>query len=138
MIISTLWALQKAIHHQLTHFPALNVLLSGRIYDAVPGDTVFPYIVIGADTMRRWDTKSYSGSNLTLSLHVWAQEAGRSMVKKIMMHMEEALLEVPLELENHHLVMLSTEFVQSYMEKDNQTAHGIMRLRALTHQAYGG
>jgi uncharacterized protein DUF3168 len=136
MTISSLWALQKAVHNKLTTNAALNAVIEQRIYDAVPADAIFPYIVIGNDTMRSWDNKSFKGSNLTLTLHVWSQEHGRGIVKQIMGLIGDALLEIPIALDDHNLVTLAVEFSQTFMEKDNQTAHGIIRIRALTHLAY--
>ena len=67
------WALQQAIYTALTANAAVASACGGRVFDAVPRDCTFPYVVIGEAE----ESDAGSGtSEHRLALHLWSHGGG--------------------------------------------------------------
>jgi hypothetical protein len=130
--------IQKAI------FVRLTAQLAGTpVYDHVPQDSAFPYVVIGADTSIPWDTKTNDGQEFTCTFHVWDKlAAGRKSVKSLMQNIYSALhqQESNLSLSGFTVVLMRCEFTETYQEtavegEVDHYYHGVMRFRALVRNS---
>ncbi len=125
------WPLQQAI------FTALNGNVSGidsanvSVYDDVPENTVYPYVVIGEETAANNGTKDLDGIEHTLTLHVWSQYRGRREIKEIMQSVYQLLHDAAITVSGASLVNIRQEFNNTLMENDGITRHGVMRFRAV-------
>jgi|SRR5690606_2996377 len=122
-------ALQQAVYDQLSGYPGMPT-----VYDDVPGDAAFPYVVIGDDTHIPFDTDDSLGSESTLTLHVWSRYRGKKECKDIMALIYAALTRQPLALDGHDLITIEFEYSEVVLDPDGQTRHGVQRFRALVEQ----
>lgn len=101
------------------------------VYDHVPQDTPFPYIVIGDDTSTAWDTDNSIGSESTLTIHVWSRQRGRKEVKEIMADIYASLHRHDVSISGGVLVECAAEFQESFLDPDGITRHGVIRFRLI-------
>lgn len=125
------WPLQQAV------FSALNGNVTGlngsniTVYDDVPEDVVYPYVIIGEETALNFGSKTLDGVEHTLTIHVWSQYRGRREIKQIMQSVYEILHEADINVSGASLVNIRQEFSTTLAENDNITRHGVMRFRAV-------
>ena len=124
-------AVQRAIFDRLAADAELSGLVSG-LFDHVPEESSFPYVVLGEGTAVDWSAKDIDGQRHTLVLHVWSRARGRSEAKSIMGRLYDLLHRADLILVGHKLVILRFDFSETLREVDGLTYHGVMRFRALT------
>ncbi len=75
-----------------------------------------------------------TGIETALTLHVWSRSRGRMELKQVMAEMHRILHDADLTLPGHNLVWLRFEFLQTLLDADGATYHGIARYNAVTHQ----
>ena len=125
------WELQKAI------FTALDGNVTGidsasvSVYDDVPENTPYPYVILGEETSANSGTKSLDAIEHTLTIHVWSQYRGRREIKEIMQSVYSLLHNTAITVTGASLVNIRQEFNNTLMENDGITRHGIMRFRAV-------
>ncbi|MFQ5467971.1 MAG: DUF3168 domain-containing protein [Kiloniellaceae bacterium] len=137
MTASSLWPLQQAVFAALGGDPALKALIGdpARVFDHVPANSAFPYVVIGEATARDWDTKTDPGMEQNLSVHTWSRARGAKETKQIMAAIVATLDHAPLAVAGHALVLIRFEFAQTLVDPDGLTHHGVQRFRAITQKA---
>lgn len=128
--------LQAAIYTALTNSGALADLVSSRIYDNVPQETVYPYVAIGDDTINDGGSHTAFGHETTVTIHAWSQYAGRKEVKQIMEAIYDLLHqgEGNLSLSGHRVILCRREFAETLIDPDGRTHHGISRFRVITRR----
>mgnify|MGYP001243643690 CR=1 FL=1 len=80
------WPLQQAIFSKLNGASLVDYdgsAISG-VFDDVPEQTNYPYVVIGEETATEAGTKDVDAHEHTLTIHVWSQYRGLQDIKKIM------------------------------------------------------
>ena len=144
MTADSSWPLQQSVDTALRADATLIALLADGadgIYDGVPQDSVFPYVVIGDDTVRPFDTMTEDGAEVTLTIHTWdspdadGDPVGAKITKQIMAAIENALDQASISVTGHTLTLLRHEFSQVLNDPDGLTRHGVQRFRALTQAA---
>lgn len=139
----TPFELQKAIFTRLKNYTDLTDLLAGdprfsgvpAVYDHVPQDTPFPYVVVGDDISIDFDTDDTAGSDSEVSIHVWSQFRGRSEVKKIQREIYNALHRHDLSVDGTvTTVTVEAQEARSFLEDDGLTRHGVMDFRVLLQE----
>lgn len=121
------WPLQQAI------YSVLSGALSQSVYDHVPHDSSFPYVVIGETTAVDDSNKTKDGQEHTVTIHVWSQYRGRKEVKEIMGLIYSALHKQDFAITGHHLVLSKFDFQSSIdIDADGKTYHGVVRYRIVT------
>ena len=135
------WAVQIAIFDALqTAFGASPTLLGADpdggqgIYDEVPQNVTFPYIVIGESTAEESDTKDTLGQVHFTTLHVWSRYPGKKELKEIMQVIYDALHNVTLAATGQHVILTYVPFEQTLLDPDNKTRHGVQRVRTETRE----
>lgn len=123
-------ALQQAVFDQLSNYPDMPT-----VYDDVPVDAAFPYVVIGEDTHIPFDTDDSLGSESTVTLHVWSRYRGKKEAKEIQALIYDAMTRHPLVLDAHDLITIEFEYSEVVLDPDGITRHGVQRFRAITEQA---
>ncbi len=122
-------ALQQAIYQRLAS------QLTTPVYDHVPQNAAPPYVVIGADTLIEWGTKTRDGWEATVTVHAWDfEKAGRKSVKTILSNLYDALHGQSLTVAGFSLIDLRFEFEETYQENAEGASdhyyHGVQRYRA--------
>ncbi len=78
------WDIQKEIYNLLSNDNNLNAIVGSKIYDYVPSDTNFPYIVIGDMTATPFDSQIGNGLRVKLTINAFSNYKGTKEVKDIM------------------------------------------------------
>ena len=130
------WPLQKAVFTALEADAGVKALVGdpARIYDHVPAKTTYPYIHIGDGDGVDWSSKTFTGQDHTIELHIWSRYRGSKEIKNILSAIHDVLHEAALTVTGHNLIILRFDFRTSFMDSDGLTRHGIIRFGALTHE----
>lgn len=128
------WPLQQTVHTALSGDVTLQGFLGNpaRIYDHVPQDATFPYLVMGEATAGAFDTKTEDGMEQRLSLHIWSRYRGLKETKEIMAAVIAVLDQASLVVAGHVLVLLRLDSSATFLDPDGLTRHGVQRFRAVT------
>ncbi len=134
MTADSQWPLQQALHAALSGDAALQGFLGdpARVFDQVPQDSAFPYLVIGEDTTAPFDTKTEAGMEHRLTIHSWSRYRGLKETKQLMAAVTAILDGASLSVSGHDLVLIRHEFGATFLDPDGLTRHGVQRFRALT------
>lgn len=117
-------------------FSALNVSavtsdLSCGVFDDVPQNASYPYIVLGEETAIDFSVKDIQGGEFTVNIHVWSQYKGSKETKQIMDKIHDLLHNINLTVTGFNLINLRFEFSDIMRDPDGITRHGVMRFRAI-------
>lgn len=127
------WDLQKSAYAVLASDSALLEMLGGEaIYDHVPQNAAFPYIVIDQMQLRDWSTGTENGAEHVLMLHVWSRYAGKREAYDIADAIRALLDDAELTLDGHRLINLTHQYSDLKRDPDGETYHGVLRFRAVT------
>ena len=131
---SASWALQQAIFAELSASTDLQALIGDplRIYDAVPREAAFPYVVVGDDQVNDWSTATEGGSEHLLAIHVWSRNGGCKEAKLIADVVREGLDGASLALTGQTLIDILYQGEETVRETDGETFHATVRFRAVT------
>jgi hypothetical protein len=121
--------LASAVYSRLTGDTTLMSIVEG-VYDDVPQDTEYPYVVIGEETTINNGSKTLDGQEYTITIHVWSRYRGFKETKQIMERIYTLLHNYALAVTGASLVNLRQEFTSTLMDADGLTRHGIIRFRA--------
>lgn len=144
-------AIQQAVFTMLRADSALGALLptsmfagdAGKaVYDRPPqpdlaelASTVFPFVVIGDDTAAEFDTDDADGQETTITLHAWSRYRGKKEVKQVLDALYNALHGVALTITGQISVYCFFEFMESMLDPDGLTQHGVIRFRIVTQES---
>jgi hypothetical protein len=121
--------LQKAI------YGALNNVISVPVYDHVPQDAKYPYVVIGEDNFNDWSTDDKDGFTATVNLHVWDRpkgtsgKRGKAVTKVIQGEIYDILQRSNFPIGDYGNTGMSFEYSDVFMDTDGITYHGVQRFR---------
>lgn len=93
MSTETLWRTQTAIYAHLSAALAVTTLLAqpDAVYDHVPANSAFPYIVLSDLSARPVDTQQYDGTEVLCTIESYSRQAGQQEIKKIADAISDAL-----------------------------------------------
>lgn len=126
------WALQSAVFAALTADATLQSLIDTRLYDAVPLNPTFPYVVLGDGKETNADTATEEGSEHQFNVTVWSQGGGHQESKSIVNAVRFRLNNATLSLDGHALVDLRFQDCEYARESDGQTYSATLSFRAVT------
>lgn len=127
------WSLQTALYTALTSDTNLQSLigLPARVYDAVPSDTVFPFIQIGAGQVFPYGGIE-GGFQHIIRITAFSRWGGRQECKAIAEAVRSLLQNAALTLEGHTLVQSRLVFEDHLRHREPETFQGAMRYRMVT------
>ena len=108
--------LHQSIFQELTNDELLMTLITG-VFDRVIQSTAFPYISLGESTISDWSSKTTTGKQANISLHIWSREGGRKQAITIMERVYTILQDTHPEVSGHTVVLL--RFADSRVELMN-------------------
>lgn len=123
-------AVQQAIFGALVAQPGMP-----PVYDDVPEDSAFPYVVIGDDTSIEFDDDCGSGADSTLTIHAWSTYKGRAEAKQILDLIYRTLHRSNLVIAGNVTITIHAEYQATLLDPDGLTRHGVIRFRLLTREA---
>ncbi|MEO1658900.1 MAG: DUF3168 domain-containing protein [Pseudomonadota bacterium] len=133
MITDAAWALQTALYAELANDSALQALIGGpaRIYDAIPPETIFPFVQIGAGQILPYDGID-GGFEHIVRITAFSRWGGRHECKAIAEVVRARLQNTRLALEGHKLLQARLVFEDHLRHRDPETFQGAMRFRFVT------
>jgi len=126
------YQLQKAIVQRLKADTQVSTYVDGRIYDDVPTDreVEFPYISIGAVTVRSRPADCLDLVEVTFQLDVWSRASGMEELSAISEAVRAALHDADMALTSHLLVYLIHEQTHELYDPDGVTTHAALSFEA--------
>ncbi|MBT2661946.1 DUF3168 domain-containing protein [Bacillus sp. ISL-45] len=124
---TALWPLQEAIFQRLDSDVSLKEMITG-VFDAVPKDQVYPYVVIGEPTLLPFDTKTVPGEEISLVIHAWSDYAGKKETYNILNSCQKAL-SYKLELPGFQVLKVERLGIQVFDDIDPRIRHGVLRIK---------
>lgn len=131
-------AIQNAVETALLNHVSVKAAFGGqvRLYTlSAPVDAKYPQIIIGEDQVIGDDNECASGSEVTVTVHVYAREgtpaASRVKAKQIAGAVRAALT-LQLPLDGHVMDDWKYETTRHLTDQDGLTAHSIVELTYLT------
>jgi len=101
------------------------------IHEGARLDQALPFIDL-ADTLERdWSSKSFTGSEYMMKIHVFAPTT--DLVLQIAERIRDLLHRVDLVVVGKNFVETSHEDTEIFLDKDQTTIHGIVSFRSLLH-----
>jgi hypothetical protein len=126
------FALQQAIFAALSASGDLQALIGDRIFDYVPPNSTFPYVVLGDGNEIDWSTATEEGTEHAAQIDVWSREPGHKETKQIADVIRAILNNAALTITGAILIdirHLTTDFSR---EPDGQTFRARLTFRAVT------
>lgn len=123
---------QKRVYEILSASPALTAIVGTRIYDRVPDDAQFPYVVIGVAEFNGRDSHTHSGWTASITLAAWTQNLGRNQAFQILEIIETLLHNQTLGANGWHELSFRRDFSRVLAQDDNVTYEGVLRFNLLT------
>lgn len=126
-------------------FPALDAYLSKDatlislikgIFDEVPENEPFPFIVLGDITEASLDGYNQTRRNITITIHVWSQAIGMEEIEAIMERLSLLLHQKTIpSIPGYTCVSTEREFELTQKQGDGITRHGSQRYRFLIEKS---
>jgi len=108
---------------------------SFTVYDDLPEQAVYPYVVMGEMTARDWSDKFEPGQEVYSTKHIWSQYKGKKEVTEMGDAILQALTKSPLDLgPNFRAVLDELDTNEIIVDIDGITRHGILRQRYLIEE----
>jgi hypothetical protein len=128
------WACQQTVYGLLTG--ASPALCSGRIYDAVPQDVVFPYVEIdGAQSIPDDTSASDGGQDAGVSdyfdLHIWSRYQGQMEVREIVDEIHGLLHQQALTIAGRASANSWVRNVRYLLDPDGLTRHAVVNVEII-------
>lgn len=120
---------------QVAIYSALNGNVSASVFDHVPQNQTYPYIVIGEDNLVDWSTDDKNGFEGTINLHVWDRpkgtsgKRGKQVTKEIQGEIYDILQRSDFAIGDYGTTGMSYEYSDCFMDNDGITYHGVQRFR---------
>ena len=125
--------LQKALVAVLKADAGVNAIIAGRIYDAVPGGAVKPYLSFGPFQMLPEHGSCLDGGEAFVTLDGWAAGPDTVQVKQLGAAVAKALDLAPIMIDAPpRLVEMTVEQTQYMRDPDGITAHAVITVHAFT------
>lgn len=119
--------IQKAIFKALNDDKTLNKKITG-VFDFVPQEKKYPYVSIGADSFSDFGSHTFDGLDGFVIIDSWTQgETSRELVKMIQADVYRILHNSDLAVTGFCVIKIVREFVETVLDPDGQTHHGIER-----------
>ncbi|MGX1512237.1 DUF3168 domain-containing protein [Streptomyces collinus] len=126
---------QSAVYARLRDDATLAGLVAG-VYDYVPEDVTYPYIVIGEATETPDNRHGGFGRQTVVTLHVWSRYQGYTQALRIGARVTALLDHQPLTLPGLDWIATRFEFSQTLTDPEppGDIRHLVLRYRVVTEQ----
>lgn len=128
-------AVQTAVYGALVANAGVTALIGSRVYDHVPADAAFPYVVIGETEAEPFDDKTKSGMVQAFGVHTWSRARGAKEAKDVMAAVSAALHRAGLTVTGHELAWIRFTESELMLEDDGLTRHGVQTFEIATQAA---
>ena len=113
----------------------IEALTDYTVYDENPQNAVYPYVVMGEMTAKRWCDKLENGMEVYATIHIWSRYAGRKECDEMSGAILQALSSIPISMAPSFEVALDKlDGYKLLVDLDGRTRHGILRLKYLIEE----
>lgn len=131
--MSSLLPIQKTIYSMLKSDTSLMSKIKG-VFDDVPDNQAFPYIVIGDATEVPANTFGQNGYEATVTLHIWSRYKGFAEALQILDEVNRILDGKNIVCEGLGDVFCWYEFSETMRDPDGITRHIPVRYRIISKE----
>lgn len=127
--------LQEAVITRLRADSDITGIVSSRIYDYVPEETLFPYIEYKENSSSNNDAQDDLSTEHILTINVWSRSEGAKETWQILKYIKDSLHNYTgLVLSGHIVVNMRQTLQDLVREPDGQVYHGIIQFRCVTEE----
>lgn len=128
--------LQTIIYSTLNGDSTLDGIVgNNRIFDNVPQDTDYPYVVIGNESAVNRGTKTIDGNEYTVDIEVWSQYRGKKEIKDAMERIYALFHDTTYSVSGADMVVSQVRNVITLVESDGLTRHGVITLSVIVYDS---
>lgn len=133
--LSSMARIQAAVLQRLKADSELSSLVTG-VFDYLPEDTLFPYVMVGEATEVPSNAHDRFGRQTAVTLHVWSQYRGYAQALRIADRVTALLDHQPLTIVGLDHVVTRFEFSQTMTDPEppGTIRHVVLRYRVVTEQ----
>ena len=126
--MTILYEVQEAVYKRLENDSSLNEKIKG-VFDYVPEETDFPYVILGRIYSVPEKTKTTIGERVEITIDIWSTYKGKKETIDIIKLVESALKE---ELEVGGLFVIDQKVKsREVLEEINELYHGTLTYEIL-------
>lgn len=119
--------LLSSIYNKLKSNPIIQYQLGGRVFDSVQKDAVYPYIIVGETNVTNKESTTIMREDVGITIHVYSQTVNTHETRKLLQFLGY-VLNTEIELKNYEFIRSRIDDQQVFMDIDQYTKHGIIRL----------
>lgn len=132
---SPMLPVQSAVYARLKNDATLTSMIRG-VYDFVPEDEAYPFVVIGEAIETPDNRHGGFGRETVITLHVWSRYQGYAQALRIGARVTALLDHQPLAIEGSDHIATRFEFSQTLTDPEppGDIRHLVLRYRIATEQ----
>ena len=124
--------LQSIIYSTLNGDSTLDGIVgNNKIFDNVPQDTGYPYVVIGNINVNNIGTKSLDGNDYSVDIDVWSQYRGKKQISEAMERIYNLFHDATFSVSGADMVTSQVRNTITLVENDGITRHGVISLSVI-------
>ena len=128
--------LQTILYSTLNGDSTLDGIVgNNRIFDNVPQDTDYPYVVIGNINVINRGTKSLDGNEYNVDIDVWSTYRGKKEISDAMERIYELLHDPTYTVSGANMVISQVRNTITLVENDGITRHGVLTLSVIVYDS---
>ena len=128
--------LQTIVYTTLNNDSTLDGLVgNNKIFDNVPQDTAYPYVVINNESAINRGTQTLDGNQYTIDLEVWSQYRRKKEIKEIMERIYNLFNNATYSVSGASMVLSQIRNVITLVESDGITRHGVLTLDVIVYDS---
>jgi hypothetical protein len=125
---------QTILYSTLNNDSTLDGLVgNNKIFDNVPQDTAYPYVVLSNFNVVNRGTKTLDGNEYSIDIDVWSQYRGKKQISEIMERIYELLHDTSYSVSGADMVVSQVRNVITLVENDGITRHGVLTLSLIVY-----
>lgn len=117
----------SSIYNKLKSNPIIQYQLGGRVFDSVQKDAAYPYIIVGETNVTNKESTTSMREDVGITIHVYSQTVNTHETRKLLQFLGY-VLNTEIELKNYEFIGSRIDDQQVFMDIDQYTKHGIIRL----------
>ena len=128
--------LQTILYSTLNGDSTLDGIVgNNKIFDNVPQDTTYPYVVLGNITALNRGTKTLDGNDYVLDIDVWSTYRGKKEISEAMERIYELLHDTTYSVSGADMVVSQVRNTITLVENNGITRHGVLSLSVIVYDS---
>lgn len=126
--------IQLAVRAALVADADVTALISGRVYDYVPDNVVFPYVSFGQSDLVLEEGQDLEMAEVTMQIDTWSTKPGRVEMRQVMAAISNVLHRSELSLSGHAFTLCRLTLQVEQDDPDTVSVHGIQQFTFTTQK----